>query len=274
MKVHNWKFVVGAVFVILAFASSPSTAQDVQRAQELCLDSICIGQSIKDAHFDEVNWIVPQKDITKLRCKGIGCAPENAFRGYPLATQKSLADAVSWIYSAGAGNYNILTKEVLSALREYKYECNPSPRGLRSGERRFFGVYRSAPSHFLTIVGFRLIDGELRVYRIAREYPFRTADELRSLAKTIHAQYGESVLIYDGISSNAPPDVIEKRKLGWFGRSSLFNVRDLADNRAELVLIDPNTRDLLEPTSVPDSGDIKELPVRMPPQCSRSIPIR
>jgi hypothetical protein len=61
-------------------------------------------------------------------------------------------------------------------------------------------------------------------------------------------------LLYDYLSSNAYSDVIPRRKDGWFGRSTMFNPSDLTDLAAELVLIDPNTRALLQPTSMPDSG--------------------
>jgi len=54
----------------------------------------------------------------------------------------------------------------------------------------------------------------------------------------------------------------------------MFNPNDLADNAAELVLIDPRTRPLLEPTAIPESGDIKPLAVTPAPQCSRSMSVQ
>jgi hypothetical protein len=68
--------------------------------------------------------------------------------------------------------------------------------------------------------------------------------------------------------------VVEQKKEGWFGRSTMFNPRDLADNAAEFVLIDPRTRELLEPSSMPDSGEIKQLANRMPNKCNTSIPLQ
>jgi hypothetical protein len=81
-------------------------------------------------------------------------------------------------------------------------------------------------------------------------------------------------LFYEYLSSNAYSDVIQKGKDGWFGRSTLFNSTDLADNAAELVLIDPSTRELLQPTSMPESGEIRPLPMKLPPQCSRVLPLQ
>jgi hypothetical protein len=169
--------------------------------------------------------------------------------------------------------YNVLTKTNLRALRHYKYECNPSPRGMGS-ERRFLGFYLSTPTRYYTIVGLRLIGGELTVYRIARQYPFHNRNELVLLARKLHEQYGDEIVFYDGVSSNAYAEVIAQQKRGWFGRSTMFNPTDLADNSAELVLIAADTRALLEPTSMPESGDIRGLPVNMPEQCSVSPSIQ
>ena len=218
-----------------------------------------------------MDWIVPHDSFTKEPCNGVGCTPQIAFRGYADGHQKALAEAVSWVY--GLGHYNIVKKDNLEVLRHYKYECNPSARGM-FGERRFFGAYRSIPSHYLTMIGLRLIDGELRVYRIARQYPYHTQAELVSLAKTLRDQYGETLLLYDYLSSNAYSDVITQNKNGWYGRSTMFNPTDLSDNAAELVLIDPRTRSLLEPTSMPESGEIKPLAVKPTTQCSQSLPIQ
>jgi hypothetical protein len=251
----------------VAFSSTEGRAEP----PGLCLDGFCIGQSIQDARFDKADWIVPQKDLVKEPCNGVGCQPGVAFRGYAAGDQAKLAEAMSWKY--GLNNYNVVTPTNLETLRRYKYECNPSARGLW-GERRFFGAYRSAPSQYLTVVGLRLTNGDLTVYRIARQYPYRNQNELVSLAKELSGQYGKRVLLYDYLSSNAYSDVIEQRKDGWFARSTLFNPTDLADNAAELVLIDPTTRALLEPTSMPDSGEIKPLAVKLSEHCSRSLPIQ
>jgi hypothetical protein len=242
-------------------------------AQEapLCLDGFCIGQSIQDGRFEKVAWVVPTKDLLKDQCTGVGCRPENAFRGYAPGVQARLADAVGWKYGLNA--YNVITSQNIGTLRLYEYECNTSARGL-SGERRFIGAYRSVPSQYLTIVGLRLINGELTVYRIARQYPYHNQNEIRALAKKLSDEYGKRLLLYDYLSSNAYSDVIHQRRDGWFGRSTMFNPSDLTDNTAELVLIDPNTRALLEPTSMPDSGEISPLPVRLPPACNRSLPIQ
>lgn len=258
---------------ILSFCVSAIFSPSSSRAQEapLCLDGFCIGQSIQDGRFDKVAWVVPSKDLLKDPCTGVGCRPENAFRGYPPAEQARLADAVGWKYGLNA--YNVITSQNLATLRLYKYECNTSARGL-SGQRRFLGAYRSVPSQYLTIVGLRLINGELSVYRIARQYPYHNQTELRALAKKLSDEYGKRLLLYDYLSSNAYSDVIQQRKDGWFGRSTMFNPSDLTDLAAELVLIDPSTRALLQPTSMPDSGEISPLPVKLPPACNRSLPLQ
>jgi hypothetical protein len=245
-------------------------AQETNKAS-LCMDGFCIGESINDPRFDQVTWVLPKDGLTKEACAGIGCKPEVAFRGYPDGAQKQLAEVLSWHY--GPGRYNAITKTNLSALRQYKYECNRTPLGI-GRERRFIGAYRSIPSQYLTVLGLRLIDGQLKVYRIARQYPYHTPKELTALGQKLHEQYGEEVLFYNYLSSNAYSDVIEQKRNGWFARSTLFNSTDLADNAAELVLIDPKTRSLLEPTSMPESGEIESLAVKTPDQCSTSIPLR
>ena len=237
----------------------------------LCLDGFCIGQSINDARFNAVDWVAP-RDTTKEQCRGIACQPQIAFRGYPERYQGTLADAVSWMY--GLGHYNIIRKDTLPILRHYRYECNLSARPIQGGERRFFGLYLSVPSRYLTVIGLRLIDGELRVYRIARQYPYHNPGELISLAKTSRSQFGDGVVLYDYLSSNVYHEVAEKRKNGWFGRSTMFNPTDLSDNAAELVLIDPRTRSLLEPSSMPESGEIAPLPMKFPAQCSEKLSIQ
>jgi hypothetical protein len=207
----------------------------------------------------------------KQACTGVGCKPEIAFRGYSDDDQKQLAEALSWSYRLR--RYNAITKTNLRTLRRYKYECNPTPLGIE-GERRFFGAYRSVPSQYLTVVGLRLIDRELKVYRIARQYPYHTQNELIALDKKLHEEYGDEILFYNDLSSNAYSDVIKQKKSGWFGRSSMFNPTDLADNAAEFVLIDPRTRPLLDPTSMPESGEIQSLAVKIPNQCSTSLSIQ
>jgi hypothetical protein len=95
-------------------------------------------------------------------------------------------------------HFNMIKEINLDTLRQYHYECNVSPRGI-FGERRFLGAYHSVPSGYLTVVGVRLIDGELRVYRLAREFPFHNGNEFRSLAQKIYEQYGKEIVFYDGI---------------------------------------------------------------------------
>jgi hypothetical protein len=158
----------------------PGASRVFDAHARLCLDGFCIGQSIKAPRFDAVTWITPQ-DFTKEVCRSVGCTPRVAFRGYPVSVQTALAEAVSWLYSASLWRYNILTKSYLGVLRHYQYECNMSARGWM-GERRFFGAYRSVLSQYLTVIGLRLIDGELRVYRIGREYPYHNNAEILGLA--------------------------------------------------------------------------------------------
>jgi hypothetical protein len=237
-----------------------------QTEVRLCLDGLCIGESINDPHFSQVDWIVPNKELNKESCVRIACKPEVAFRGYPAKTQKQLSEALSWVYGS-IYSYNIITKANIEVLRQYKYECS-------NNERHFMAAYFSNPSHYLTVVGLRLIGGELRVYRIARQYPFHNQEELISLTRKLHDEYANQVLFYDGISSNAYSAVIPQRKNGWFGRSSVYNPLDSSDNAAELVLIDPRTRPLLQPLSLPESGDIPRLEIAMPSQCSRSLPLQ
>jgi len=271
---HQNKILVGraAITVWSAVMATAlfATAVPAQEAP-LCLDGFCIGQSIQDVRFDKVDWVQPKKDLLKDECTGVGCRPENAFRGYPHDQQVKLAEAFSWKY--GLNSYNIITRANLATFRQYQYECNTSARGLW-GERRIFGAYRSVPSQYLTIVGLRLIGGKLTVYRIARQYPYQNQNELITLGRQLGNEYGKRVLLYDYLSSNAYSDVIEQRKEGWFARSTMFNPADLSDNAAELVLIDYRTRILLEPTSMPDSGEIKPLPVKLSAACNRSLPVQ
>ena len=270
-QILSRRAVACGLFLSSFFALSPIA--DLAQQGKLCIDGFCIGQTIQDARFDQIAWMTPAKNLTVERCNGVGCQPEVAFRGYPREDQLKLAGAVSLTYQAEIYSYSLLTKDNVATLRMYRYECNPSARGLL-GERRFFGAYKSTPSQYLTVVGLRLINGELTVYRIARQYPYHNQAELISLAKEVNAQYGERVLLYDGISSNAYADVIKQRKDGWFGHSTLFNPTDLSDNAAELALIDPTTRVLLEPTSMPESGEIKPLSANLPPICSAPVPLQ
>jgi hypothetical protein len=255
------------IFVLLlcSLPALPAAAQ----GNQLCVDRFCIGRSIKDASFDGVDWLRP-RDAVEQPCQGIGCSPDVAFKGYAAETQRQLAQAIQLVY--GTPPYNLLLKGTLQALRNYSYECNPSPRGIFA-ERRFVGIFRSTPGRYLTVVGLRLINSELRVYRLAREFRFKNQYELTSLARQLYQKYGQRILLYDYLSSNAYSDVIQQSKDGWFARSSMFNPTDMADNKAELVLIDPRTRPLLEPTSMPDSGEIRPIPVRLPDQCAGSLPL-
>ena len=169
------------------------------------MDGLCIGQNVRDKRFDEVSWIVPNKELTKQACRRIACKPEVALRGYSSETQKQLAEALSWIYGS--------------------------------------------------------------------IYPYHNQHELITLADELHDQYGNELVFYDGISSNAYSEAIAQHKVGWLGRSSMFNPLDPSDNAAELVLVDPATRPLLQPTSMPDSGEIHRLPPSLLQQCSSSLPI-
>jgi hypothetical protein len=255
---------------ILCLLSGAFLPAQTGNRPQLCLDGFCIGQSIRDRHFGEVSWIVP-KDAVKKPCASVGCRPEVAFRGYTGENQKQLGEALSWVY--GLRVYNVITKEDLAVLRQYRYECNLSPRG-SGGERRFIGAYLSSAGGYLTVIGLRLIGGELRVYRIARQYPYHNRNELTALGRKLQNEYGNEIFFSDALSSNAYPYVIQQVKNGWFGRSTMFNPTDFSDNEAELVLVDPATRPLLAPASMPDSGEIRQLPVNMPEQCSRSLPIQ
>lgn len=254
-------FVVLSVAVIRAGVANANS--------QLCLDGFCIGQGITDVRFEQATWIIPREGVVKEACRGVGCQPAVAFRGYSAADQIKLADAVSLTFRS-TERYSLITNNNLKALQGYRYECNPSA-GDFGNERRFLAAYRSIPGRFLTVIGLRLIDGELRVYRIARQFPFHNQGDLQQLARTMRSEYGRRISIVDYLSSNAYSEVIEQRTEGWFGRSQLFNPSDLADNAAELVLIDPRTRALLEPSSMPTSGDIGVLRVRLPPQCSGPV---
>lgn len=269
MIFHPKLLVVPVLSLLAGFFPTESSAKEKSPS---CLDGFCIGQSIKDARFDKVEWIIPKEGLTKEKCNGVGCQPDVAFRGYPAEYQVRLAEVVSWKYGS-IFPYTLVTSYSLEVLRQYKYECNPSARGIW-GERRFLGAYRSVPSNYLTVVGLRLIGDDLKVYRIGRQYPFRNQSELVSLAQNLAPEYGQSVLFYDYLSSNAYSDVIEQRKDGWFARSTMFSPNDLSDNAAELVLIDPHTRALLKPSSMPESGEIEPLAPSLSEHCNRTMPIQ
>ena len=269
MTFHLKILIIPLLCLLASFLPTGSSAKDKSLA---CLDGFCIGQSIKDKRFEEVEWIIPKEGLTKEKCNSVSCQPEVAFRGYPVEYQARLAEVVSWKYRS-IFPYSLVTSYSLEILRQYKYECNPSARGIW-GERRFLGAYRSVPSNYLTVVGLRLIGDDLKVYRIARQYPFRNQSELISLAQNLAPEYGQRVLFYDYLSSNAYSDVIEQSKDGWFARSTMFSPNDLADNAAELVLIDPHTRTLLKPSSMPESGEIEPLAPNLSLHCNRSMPVQ
>jgi hypothetical protein len=242
------------------------------RAEPQCLDGFCIGQNITNIRFEQVHWLTPKKDVTEQKCNGVGCQPALAFRGYAPEIQQALANALRFTF--GLPPYNIISDENLAVIRQYKYECNPSARGGISGQRRFFGVYRSQLSGHLTVVGLRLQNGELNVYRIARQFPYHSPAEFADLEQKLRQQFGDRLLYVDYLASNAATAISAKRLDGYFGRSEMFNPTDLADNLAEVVLVDPLTRQLLEPTSFPESGEIRPLPVRIPEQCNLPVSIQ
>src|SRR5580704_10666856 len=107
-------------FALLVLLVAPLMAQ-ISKPTPLCLDGLCIGESINDPHFTEVNWIVPNKQLTKESCVRIACKPEVAFRGYPSETRKQLADALSWVYGS-IYFYSVVTKGDIEVLRQYRYE--------------------------------------------------------------------------------------------------------------------------------------------------------
>ena len=244
----------------------------VVHADPLCLDGFCIGQNITDARFAEVHWLTPTNDITEEDCNGVGCQPAVAFRGYAPEVQQALASALRFRF--GLPKYNLINDQNLDLLRQYKYECNPSARGGIFGQRRFLGIFRSATSGHLTAVGLRLQSGELTVYRIARQFPYHSLAELSELAQKLYQQFGDRLIYVDYLASNAGSEVNTHALDGYFGRSEMFNPSDLANNVAELVLIDPSTRQLLEPTSFPESGEIRPLPVRIPDQCNQAVSVQ
>lgn len=261
-----------SAFLFFCFSIFTPTNIVANEQSSTCLDGFCIGQSIKDVRFDNIDWILPTKGLNEEKCVELGCKPDVAFRGYAVEDQIKLAEVLKWTYGS-VFPYNILSNNNLKIIRRYQYECNPSARGIW-GERRFFGAYKSAPSKYFTVVGLRLIGDDLKVYRIAREFPFHNQSELISLAQNLRPKYGPNILFYDYLSSNAYSDVIDQHKQGWFARSSMFTPGDLSNNTAELVLIDPLTRTLLEPSSMPASGEIKPLPSTLSNRCNRSMPIQ
>jgi hypothetical protein len=74
-----------ALLLILPCATALPSEQ-----KGLCLDGFCIGQTIHAHRFDEPAWILPKADLQRDVCKGVGCRPGNAFRGY------SLQDQIAW----------------------------------------------------------------------------------------------------------------------------------------------------------------------------------
>ncbi|MEO9169069.1 MAG: hypothetical protein ABI230_11755 [Aestuariivirga sp.] len=268
MKKYAKAFIVCGLLFLFPFKVVESLASEESTS---CLDGFCIGQSIKDVRFDNVDWILPAKGMSKQNCSGVGCKPEVAFYGYSSEDQVKMADAVSWTYGA-IDIYNVISKDNIDIFRHYRYECNRSAPG-NFGERRFIGAYLSDPSKYLTIVGLRLVGGDLKVYRIARQYPFHNQSELISLAQNLRPQYGEEILFYDYLSSNAYSDVIAQSKGGWFARSTMFTPNDLSKNAAELVLIDPKTRKQLVPSSMPESGEIEPIAQAAAKECFRPMPI-
>ena len=252
-----------SVLALMAFLASFSA-----RAESICIDDFCIGESINAERFGQVRWLVPQQ-VKLSSCLMTTCVPEAAFRGYSPEDQDTVARALD--LQIGIPFFNVVTNDNLAALRRYKYECNPSPRGGIFGERRFVGFFKSEPSNYLTAVGLRIVGGGLRVYRIVRRFPYHATEELSSLARNVERQYDDAVLVVNYLSSNATTEVIKKEKYGWFGRSELFNPSNPTDNIAELVVIDPHTRNSLEPTSWPRSGEIRPVAGYVPSQCNKPM---
>ena len=170
---------------ILTAAALMAFSAVTARAEVFCIDGFCIGQSIKSARFTQVDWLIP-RDVRSSPCVATKCVPGIAFRGYTADEQVSLANALD--LQIGLPFENVITTDNLKVLSEYRYECNPAPRTGIFGERRFVGVFRSRPSGYATAVGLRLVGGELKVYRVARRFPYRTNDELRSLASSVAGQ--------------------------------------------------------------------------------------
>lgn len=273
--------VAALAILLITIGSAESRATGIDRGDGLCLDGFCIGQTINAARFDQEHWLVPidnPRAATNYRdvpCTNVSCSPTVAFRGYSASVQRELASAITWEFrDASSHSYTIITNQNLSALRQYRYECVAAPGGFGFGERRFMGFYWSQPSHYLTVVGLRLIGGELRVYRIARQFPYHNAGELASLAQQLYPTYGGRVLFYRYLSSNAPFSVQKDGADGWFGRSTMFIPENPSALDAELVLIDPATRQLLQPTSMPDSGEISSVPNPVPNVCARQMPVQ
>ncbi len=73
MRILNVRYALLILFALPLTAQTPAN---------LCLDGLCIGESINDPHFTKVNWIVPNKELNKVSCVRIACEPEVAFRGY------------------------------------------------------------------------------------------------------------------------------------------------------------------------------------------------
>jgi len=233
-----------------------------------CLDDFCIGQNISSHRFDDVQWLVPTKLVNRDQCTGHNCSPEAEFPGYPSDASGAF-EHLTTITTFDMSKATVITASTLGTLRKLRYDCTHP-------ERRVIGIYRSKPSGYLTIVGLRIFPDGLRVYRLARQFPYRNQAELISLSHTVKSSYGEAILYYPYLTSNAYSDVIQQRKDGWFGRSSMFNPKDAADNTAELVITDPTTRRLLTTSSDLTAGEIGNTPSLWyrPEQCVRNLPLQ
>ncbi len=124
-------FIAFGLSVVVAAHVQVAADSGASRSAEatLCLDGFCIGQPITDDRFDKVKWLIPKQNLIKKQCSGVGCQPAIAFRGYEIENQEKLADTLSWVYSI-IRDYNVITETNLAILRTYKYECNPSARGI------------------------------------------------------------------------------------------------------------------------------------------------
>lgn len=239
-----------------------------ETSAENCIDGFCIGQSINSSRFDEVEWLVPKKLILSDPCTRQDCRPEVEFPGYPPEIMIALSK-LTIIGTSMPPQETMITNRSLEALRNLRYDCTHPGK-------RVVGIYRSNPSGYVTYIGLRLFPDGLRIFRLAREFPFRNQNEFESLSQGIKSAYGDELLYYDGVTSNANYPAISHRKNGWFGVNYRSGLYDLADNVAELVLIDPETRQLLITSSDITAGEIN-LPLSLvyfPRQCVRALPIQ
>lgn len=69
---------------VLLFLVATAVAQSrpVSDSHGLCLDNMCIGQSISDPAFGTTDWIVPNKELAKQTCQHVKWQADVAFRGY------------------------------------------------------------------------------------------------------------------------------------------------------------------------------------------------